>query len=149
MKEIDVSAPSVQPGLQEKRPSCTKFSLQHAFTKAEEVDDSSGSFGEFVGALLLASIRDQQRAGMPVIEVVRKMRRWVERDEYGFCTQLEEEAANVLSAEGQREFERTPIGFEHATGEGAEWEKGSALIALKALAETQGDIEKTVVLCPG
>ena len=119
-----------------------------AKANANEIDDSSGSFGEFVRSLLLSCMRAQQRAGVPAADVVRKMRWWIDRDDYGFCTHLEEEAPTVLDANGQRELERALTErLESATGEKPEWQKHSALISLKALAETQGDIEKLVGFC--
>lgn len=115
---------------------------------ANEVDDSSGSFGEFVRSLLLSCMRAQQRAGVPAADVVRKMRRWIDRDDYGFCSRLEEEAHSALDADGKRELERALIErLETATGENAEWQKRSALFSLKALAEAQGDLEKFVAFC--
>jgi hypothetical protein len=72
--------------------------------KAEEVDDSSGSFGQFVAALFCGWIRARQAAGTDPEETVGRLLGWMDKDPYGFCHRLEEEAVKVLDRAGLDAF---------------------------------------------
>jgi hypothetical protein len=70
------------------------------YEKAEEIDDSSGSFGMFVEDLFRGWIGARQAAGSDAEETARMLLGWMDNDDYGFCYQLEREAAKVLTKKG-------------------------------------------------
>jgi hypothetical protein len=72
--------------------------------KAEEIDDSSGSFGQFVGELYRAWIKARQAAGADPDETATRLLRWMEDDPYGFCYHLEADAAKALDKAGLAAF---------------------------------------------
>jgi hypothetical protein len=66
---------STEPGI--------AVSLYEAFLagcneKAEEVDDSSGSFGQFVGELYCGWIKARQAAGADPTETARRLLEWMD-----------------------------------------------------------------------
>ncbi len=64
--------------------------------KAEELDDSSGSFGQFVGDLYCGWIKARQAEGALPDETASRLLAWMDEDEYGFCYHLEKDAAKVF-----------------------------------------------------
>jgi hypothetical protein len=72
--------------------------------KAEEIQDSSGSFGQFVGELYGGWIKARQAAGADPDETAIRLLRWMEDDPYGFCAHLEKDAAKVLDTAGRAAF---------------------------------------------
>jgi hypothetical protein len=74
------------------------------YEKAEEIDDSSGSFGMFVQDLFRGWIRARQAAGSDAEETARMLLGRMDNDDYGFCYQLEREAAKVLTKKGLSAF---------------------------------------------
>lgn len=74
--------------------------LAGCYEKAGEIDDSSGSFGDFVGQLHCGWIRASQAAGVDVGETATRLLEWMEADPYGFCHGLERDAAKVLTKTG-------------------------------------------------
>jgi hypothetical protein len=74
------------------------------YEKAEEIDDSSGSFGMFVQDLFRGWIRARQAAGSDAGETARMLLGWMDNDDYGFCYQLEREAVKALNKKGLAAF---------------------------------------------
>ena len=74
--------------------------------KAEEIDDSSGSFGQFVGDLFCGWIKARQAAHANPDDTVIRLLAWMDDDPYGFCYQLERDAAKVLNKAGLAAFEK-------------------------------------------
>jgi len=70
--------------------------LAACYAKIEELDDSSGSFGQFVGDLYCGWIRARQAEGANPDETASRLLAWMDNDDYGFCYQLEKDAAKVL-----------------------------------------------------
>ena len=70
--------------------------LAACYAKIEELDDSSGSFGQFVGDLYCGWIRARQAEGANPDETVSRLLAWMDNDDYGFCYHLEKDAAKVL-----------------------------------------------------
>ncbi|MBN1170572.1 MAG: hypothetical protein JXA67_00160 [Micromonosporaceae bacterium] len=68
--------------------------------KAEEVDDSSGSFGMFAQSLISGWVTARQAAGACPQQTVARLLAWVDTDQYGFCYRLEHEIAPVLDEAG-------------------------------------------------
>ncbi|MBI4658500.1 MAG: hypothetical protein HY735_06575 [Verrucomicrobia bacterium] len=70
--------------------------LAACHAKVEELDDSSGSFGQFVGGLYCGWITARQAAGANSNDTASRLLSWMDDDDYGFCLQLEKDAAKVL-----------------------------------------------------
>jgi len=70
--------------------------LAASYAKIEELDDSSGSFGQFVADLYCGWIKARQAQGANPDETASRLLTWMDEDEYGFCHQLEKDAAKVL-----------------------------------------------------
>jgi hypothetical protein len=78
--------------------------LAGCYEKAEEIDGSSGSFGQFVGELYCGWIKARQAAGADPDETAARLLAWMEDDPYGFCSDLEKEAAKALNRAGLAAF---------------------------------------------
>jgi hypothetical protein len=74
--------------------------------KANEVDDSGGKFGIFVGSLLCGWIQARQAAAAEADKTAETLLSWMENDDYGFFSDLKSEAAKVLDRRGLASFER-------------------------------------------
>lgn len=70
--------------------------LAACYAKIEELDDSSGSFGQFVADLYCGWIRARQAEGANPDETASRLLAWMDNDDYGFCYHLEKNAAKVL-----------------------------------------------------
>jgi tetratricopeptide (TPR) repeat protein len=80
--------------------------LAGAYEKAEELDDSSGSFGMFVDGLFSGWVQARQAAGADPDETARRLLAWMDNDACGFCYQLERNLVKVLDELGLAAFER-------------------------------------------
>jgi hypothetical protein len=65
--------------------------------KIEELDDSSGSFGQFVDDLYCGWIEARQAAEADPDETASRLLTWMDQDDYGFCYRLEVDAAKVFN----------------------------------------------------
>jgi hypothetical protein len=74
--------------------------LAGCYEKAEEVDDSSGSFGTFAQTLICGWIAARQAASACSQQTAARLLAWMDNDQYGFCHRLERDAAAALDAEG-------------------------------------------------
>ncbi len=77
-----------------------------AYEKAEEVDDSDGDFGRFAGGLCCTWVTGRQAAASEPADTAARLLEWMDDDPYGFCNQLEREAAGVLNPAGLAAFAR-------------------------------------------
>lgn len=80
--------------------------LSGCYEKAEEIDDSSGSFGCFVEELFVAWIQARQRAGCDAEKTVKDILAWMENDDYGFTYEAEKHIAAILGKTEYRLFVR-------------------------------------------
>ena len=78
--------------------------LAGCYEKAEEIDDSSGTFGQFVDELYCGWIKARQAAGADPDETATRLLTWMEDDPYGFSDHLERDAARVLNKAGLAAF---------------------------------------------
>ena len=74
------------------------------YEKADEVDDSSGSFGMFVTTLVCGWIKAGQAAGVAADATATRLLAWMDDDPFGFCYRLEKDAAAVLDTAGLAAF---------------------------------------------
>jgi len=126
-----------------------------SYLKAEELDDSGGTFGMFVESLFCAWIQARQRAKADAYETATRLLAWMEKDDYGFCHQLEDDAVKVLSKAGLAAFERAVREHLHrpAPGNDAEAERRSSFWrrhlrdVLKTITAARGDVPAYVAIC--
>ena len=121
-----------------------------AYEKAEEIDDSSGSFGMFVDQLFCDWVRARQAAKAKPEETVELLLAWMDGDDYGFCHELERDLVKVLNKRGLRAFAAQVRSRLEAS---APDDRGSAgyprrrwTAALKRILAAQGDAEGYVAL---
>ena len=70
--------------------------LAGCYQKADDLDDSSGGFGRFVGELYCGWVKARQANGADPDETVSRLLSWMDDDPYGFCYHLEKDVAGVL-----------------------------------------------------
>jgi tetratricopeptide (TPR) repeat protein len=133
--------------------------LAGCYEKAEEVDDSSGSFGTFAQSLISGWITARQAAQASPQQTTMRLLAWMDNDQYGFCHRLEREIATVFDEAGLAAFidqirsrfeavdqaNPAPEGSEQAArrrrAETARWAE-----ALRSLYAAQGDLDAYVDL---
>ena len=74
--------------------------------KAEELDDSSGSFGQFTRDLICRWIKATQTSGADPNDTAATLLGWMDNDPYAFCYQIEKDVAKALDKAGLAAFER-------------------------------------------
>lgn len=83
--------------------------------KAEEVDDSGGGFGLFVGELFCGWIRARQAAGGDPAQTAARLVAWMDEDPYGFWHGLERDVLTALDRSGRAALtEQVRARFEQA-----------------------------------
>ncbi|MCC6130890.1 MAG: hypothetical protein IT186_13280 [Acidobacteria bacterium] len=70
--------------------------LAACYMKIEELDDSSGSFGQFVGELYRGWLQARQAGGADPDETALRLVEWMDDDDYGFCLDLERDLVKVF-----------------------------------------------------
>ncbi len=76
------------------------------YEKAEEIDDSSGRFGQLVEDLFCGWIKARQAAGADPDETAAELLARMDNDPYGFCSRIEKEAAKAFDKAGAAAFEK-------------------------------------------
>jgi hypothetical protein len=74
--------------------------------KAEELHDSSGSFGQFVGDLICKWIKARQASGADPNETAARLLAWMDDDPYALCYDIEKDASKAFDKAGLAAFER-------------------------------------------
>ena len=70
--------------------------LAACYMKIEELDDASGSFGQFVDDLYCGWIEARQAVGADPDETASHLLNWMDQDDYGFCHRLEMDAVRIF-----------------------------------------------------
>ncbi len=117
------------------------------YEKSDEIDDSSGSFGQFVEELFCDWVRARQAAKAEPSETARMLLAWMESDDYGYCHGLEKEAVKVLDRTGLEAFERAVREREQAGGAGKEYAHRRNVEILKAIYGARRDVGAYAALC--
>jgi len=78
--------------------------LAGCYEKAEELDDSSGSLGQFVHELCCGWVKARQAESADPDETASRLLGWMDDDPYGFCYDLERDAAKVFHKAGLAAF---------------------------------------------
>jgi hypothetical protein len=126
--------------------------------KAEEIDGSDGSFGQFVGDLFCGWIKARQAARADPDDTAARLLAWMDDDPYAFCYQMETDAAKVLSKAGLAAFAKQVRARLDATAtmteapgtsslRGLEYQRRRCGEILRAIYRAQRDVEAFVALC--
>jgi len=136
------------------------------YEKSEEIDDSSGSFGQLVSDLFCDWIRARQAMGSDASETAAQILSWKANDDYGYCHQIERDAVKVLDRAGLDAFEGAVLAWPNGadgsaekstdgpTNALAEPSAGAAIAArrqkieiLKTIREARRDVAGYAALC--
>jgi hypothetical protein len=128
--------------------------LAGCYAKAEEVDDSSGSFGTFVEELFCKWVGARQAAGSPPEETAAQLLEWMDDDPYGFCEGFETEVSSVLDKAGlaalvtqvRERFESASSINDDRIGREGTYERRRWSEVLRALYIVQKDVRAYVAL---
>lgn len=92
--------------------------LAGCYQKSEEIDDSSGGFGELMQHLCCRWVPARQAAGSSADETVGTLLRWKERDGCGYTYELEGKLVEVLDKAGLSALAReAKVRFDEASKE--------------------------------
>lgn len=80
--------------------------LAGCYEKANEVDDSSGNFGQFAQELFRGWVRARQAAGADPNDTAARLVGRMEDDPFGYCYGLEREVSKVMDEPGLAAFVR-------------------------------------------
>src|SRR5450759_1555794 len=80
--------------------------LAGCYQKAEELHDSSGSFGQFVGDLICKWIKARQASGADPDETAARLLARMDDDPYALCYDIEKDASKAFDKAGLAAFER-------------------------------------------
>ncbi|MBI2931112.1 MAG: hypothetical protein HYY16_05635 [Planctomycetes bacterium] len=120
------------------------------YEKAEEIDDSGGNLGMFVESLFCGWIRARVAAGADRDETAKTLLGWMDKDEYGFCHQIEGDAVKAFDKVGLAAFERqVRARFDEPPAQdspGAYLRRRRGEV-LRAIYAQQGDVTAYVALC--
>jgi len=116
------------------------------YEKSEEIDDSSGSFGQFVEELFCDWVRARQTANADLDQTAEMLLSWMENDDYGYCHGLEKEAVKVLHRKGIGAFERAVRGMA-SDGEKESYAHLRKIEILKAIHEKRRNVAAYAELC--
>jgi hypothetical protein len=84
---------------------CEAF-LAGCHAKAEELDESSGSFGQFAQDPICLWIKARQASGADPHETATTLLAWIDDDPYAFCYQIEKAAAAAFDKAGLTAFQK-------------------------------------------
>jgi hypothetical protein len=74
--------------------------------KAEEIDDSGGSLGQFVAELACGWVKARQAARGDASKTAARLVAWMDDDPYGFFFRVEQEVVKVFDKAGLAAFEK-------------------------------------------
>ena len=80
--------------------------LAGCYEKAEELDDSSGSFGPFARDLICRWVKARQTMGADPNETAARVLAWMDDDPYAFCCQIEKDLTKAFNKAGRAAFEK-------------------------------------------
>jgi len=96
----------IDSGEPERAVGLYELFIGGCYAKVEEIDDSGGSFGTFVEGLFCRWILARQAANADASETAEILISWMDKDPYGFCYTIEQEAVKVFDRPGLAAFEK-------------------------------------------
>ena len=101
--------------------------LAGCHAKADELDDSSGSFGQFARDVICGWIKARQASGADPDRTASTLLGWMDDDPYAFCYEIEKDAVAAFDKAGLAAFEKQiRARFEAAAKEPSSWEYRNA-----------------------
>ena len=104
LEEVAEQIEQLLPEEAERAVALYETFIAACYEKAEEIDDSSGNLGMFVKNLFCGWIKARQAAQADGEKTIERLLSWMDKDDYGFCYQLETEAVKVLDKNGLSHF---------------------------------------------
>lgn len=121
--------------------------LAGCHAKADELDDSSGSFGQFAQDVICGWIRARQASGADPDKTASILLAWMDDDPYAFCYEIEKDAAAAFDEKGLAAFEKEiRAGFEAASKDPSSWPYRRGSEILRAVYCAQRDIRAYIAL---
>lgn len=121
--------------------------LAGCHAKADELDDSSGSFGQFAQDVICGWIKARQASGADSDKTASTLVGWMDDDPYAFCYEIEKGAAAAFDKVGLAAFEKEiRTRFEDASADPSNWTYRRAAEILRAIYSAQGNIEAYIAL---
>jgi hypothetical protein len=121
--------------------------LAGCHAKADELDDSSGSFGQFARDLICGWIKARQSSGANPDMTASTLLGWMDDDPCAFCYEIEEDAVSAFNKEGLAAFEKEiRARFEAAAKDPSSWDYRNASGILRAIYCAQRDVQAYVTL---
>lgn len=125
---------------------CEAF-LAGCHEKAEELDDSSGSFGQFVRDLICLWIKARQASGADADATASRLLAWMDDDPYAFCHRIEKDVPAAFNKAGLVAFEKqVRKRFEAVSAEPSEYPRRHWSEVLRAIYCAQRNIPAYVAL---
>ncbi len=120
------------------------------YLKADEIH-SEWEFGNFVGELARGWIRARQAGGADRAETARTLLSWIDRDDYGFFSDLGSEAVKILDQAGLTAFEtEVHVRFEKSCGNQGDQSDSHSVEpwarTLRLIYAQQGSAEKYIAI---
>lgn len=115
--------------------------------KADELDGSDGSFGQFAHELICLWIKARQACGADPDKTVSTLLAWMDDDPYAFCHEIEKDAAAAFDKAGLAAFEKQ-IGerFEAASADPSSWPYRHCSKILREIYRSQRNIQAYIRL---
>lgn len=121
--------------------------LAGCHAKTDELDDSSGSFGQFARDLICRWIKSRQAADVEPRMTASTLLAWMDDDPYGFCYQIEKDAAAAFDKAGLAAFEKQiRERFDTVSADPSSWAYRRGADILRAIYIAQRDIEAYIAL---
>jgi len=121
--------------------------LAGCHAKADELDDSSGSFGQFAQGVICGWIKARRASGADSDKTASTLLGWMDDDPYAFCYEIEKDAAAAFDKLGLTAFEKQiRTQFEDASADPSNWTYRRAAEILRAIYCAQGDIQAYIAL---
>ncbi|MBE0618266.1 MAG: hypothetical protein IH608_10115 [Proteobacteria bacterium] len=106
LEEVAAQIGSLESAEPARAASLYEAFLAGCYEKAEEIDDSAGSFGQFIEDLFRGWIRARRVAGENPDDTITCLLAWLDEDPYGFLRAVEEHPATFFDQAGLVAFER-------------------------------------------
>jgi hypothetical protein len=121
--------------------------LAGCHAKADELDDSDGSFGQFAHELICLWIKARQASGAEPDKTASTLLAWMDDDPYAFCHEIEKDAAAAFDKAGLAAFEKQiRQRFEAASADPSSWPYRHCSIILRAIYCSQRNVQAYISL---
>jgi len=121
--------------------------LAGCHAKADELDDSYGSFGQFAQDLICGWIKARQAAGAAPDNTASRLQEWMDDDPYAFCHKIEERAVAVFNKAGLAAFEnQIRVCCQAASTDSSSWPYSRCSEILRAIYRSQRNVQAYIRL---